>query len=439
MAPALLQSATMEHPKSRNLFAHAQTLIPGGVNSPVRAYRAVNRIPPFILRAKGCRIYDVDGHSYIDYVGSWGPMIVGHAHPQVVNALKRAVNHGTSYGAPTPLEVRLAEVLVRAVPSMAMVRLVSSGTEAVMSAIRLARAATKRDLLVKYDGGYHGHADSLLVKAGSGAATFGLPDSPGVPADLAKQTLTVSYNDLAATRRLIESHPGAVAAVIVEPIAGNMGVVPPEPGFLQGLRALTAEHGALLIFDEVITGFRASYGGAQALYGVCPDLTCLGKIIGGGLPVGAYGGRRDLMEQIAPSGPVYQAGTLSGNPLAVSAGLATLKLLAKPKVYETLEAKGAMLSAGLADAAKAAGVPAQINRAGSVLTVFFTSTPVRDYATAKTSDTARFARFFSSMLDAGIYLPPSQYEAWFLSLAHTEREIQRTLKAARAAFGNLTS
>ena len=429
----------MEHAKSDNLFAHALTLIPGGVNSPVRAYRAVNRTPPFILRAKGCRIYDVDGNSYIDYVGSWGPMIVGHAHPQVVNALKRAANHGTSYGAPTPIEVRLAEMLVRAVPSMAMVRLVNSGTEAVMSAIRLARAATTRDLIIKFDGGYHGHADSLLVKAGSGAATFGLPDSPGVPADLARQTLTAPYNDLAATRRLFEAHAGAIAAVIVEPIAGNMGVVPPEPGFLEGLRALTAEHGALLMFDEVISGFRAAYGGAQALYGVVPDLTCLGKIIGGGLPVGAYGGRRDLMELIAPAGPVYQAGTLSGNPLAVSAGIATLKLLAKPGVYDALEATGAALEAGLADAAKAAGVPVQINRAGSVLTVFFTPTRVRDYATAKTSDTARFARFFSAMLDAGIYLPPSQYEAWFLSLAHTEREIQRTITAGKAAFATLGS
>ncbi len=429
----------MEHAKSENLFAHAQTLIPGGVNSPVRAYRAVNRTPLFILRAKGCRIYDVDGNSYIDYVGSWGPMIVGHAHPQVVNALKRAANHGTSYGAPTPLEVRLAEMLVRAVPSMAMVRLVNSGTEAVMSAIRLARAATKRDLIIKFDGGYHGHADSLLVKAGSGAATFGLPDSPGVPVDLARQTLTAPYNDLAATRRLFEARAGAIAAVIVEPIAGNMGVVLPEPGFLEGLRTLTAEHGALLIFDEVISGFRAAYGGAQALYGVVPDLTCLGKIIGGGLPVGAYGGRRDLMEMIAPAGPVYQAGTLSGNPLAVSAGIATLKLLAKPGAYDTLEATGAALESGLADAAKAAGVPVRINRAGSVLTVFFTSTRVRDYATAKTSDTARFARFFSAMLDAGIYLPPSQYEAWFISLAHTEREIQRTIKAARAAFETLGS
>ena len=429
----------MEHAKSDNLFAHALTLIPGGVNSPVRAYRAVNRTPPFILRAKGCRIYDVDGNSYIDYVGSWGPMIVGHAHPQVVNALKRAANHGTSYGAPTPIEVRLAEMLVRAVPSMAMVRLVNSGTEAVMSAIRLARAATTRDLIIKFDGGYHGHADSLLVKAGSGAATFGLPDSPGVPSDLARQTLTAPYNDLAATRRLFEAHAGAIAAVIVEPIAGNMGVVPPEPGFLEGLRALTAEHGALLMFDEVISGFRAAYGGAQALYGVVPDLTCLGKIIGGGLPVGAYGGRRDLMELIAPAGPVYQAGTLSGNPLAVSAGIATLKLLAKPGVYDALEATGAVLESGLADAAKAAGVPVQINRAGSVLTVFFTPTRVRDFATAKTSDTARFARFFSAMLDAGIYLPPSQYEAWFVSLAHTEREIQRTIKAGKAAFATLGS
>ncbi|MEO5657329.1 MAG: glutamate-1-semialdehyde 2,1-aminomutase [Nitrospiria bacterium] len=424
----------MDHPKSRNLFSHAQTLIPGGVNSPVRAYRAVNRTPPFIHRAKGCRIYDVDGHAYIDYVGSWGPMIVGHAHLQVVNAIKRAANHGTSYGAPTPLEVRLAEVLTRAVPSMDMVRLVSSGTEAVMSAIRLARAATRRNLIVKCEGGYHGHADSLLVKAGSGVATLGLPDSPGVPAELAQHTLTVPYNDVPAMRRALETHRDAVAAVIVEPIAGNMGVVLPEPGYLSALRALATEHGALLIFDEVISGFRASYGGAQALYGISPDLTCLGKIIGGGLPVGAYGGRRDLMELIAPAGPVYQAGTLSGNPLAVSAGLATLKLLAKSGIYETLDAKGALLAAGLAEQAKAAGVPVQINRAGSVLTVFFTASPVRDYAGAKTSDTARFARFFSAMLDAGIYLPPSQFEAWFLSLAHTEREIARTVKAAGPAF-----
>lgn len=424
----------MSHQKSQNLFARAQALIPGGVNSPVRAFRSVGLTPPFILRAKGCRLYDVDGHSYIDYVGSWGPMIVGHAHQQVVNAIKRAANHGTSYGAPTPLEVRLAEMLVDAVPSIEMVRLVSSGTEAVMSAIRLARAATKRDVIIKFDGGYHGHADSLLVKAGSGVATFGLPDSPGVPGDLAKYTLTASYNDLAGVRRIFEANPNAVACVIVEPIAGNMGVVLPEPGFLQGLRDLTRQHGALLIFDEVISGFRASYGGAQAIYGVTPDLTCLGKIIGGGLPVGAYGGRRDLMAMVAPAGPVYQAGTLSGNPLAVSAGIATLKLLQKPKVYETLESRGAALAEGLASAAKSAGVPVQINRAGSVLTVFFTATPVRDYASAKTSDTARFARFFAAMLDAGVYLPPSQFEAWFLSLAHTDREVERTLKAAKAGF-----
>jgi glutamate-1-semialdehyde 2,1-aminomutase len=426
----------MSHQKSSNLFRHAQTLIPGGVNSPVRAFRSVGMTPPFILRAKGCRLYDVDGHSYIDYVGSWGPMIVGHAHQQVVNAIKRAANHGTSYGAPTPLEVRLAEMIVDAVPSIEMVRLVSSGTEAVMSAIRLARAATKRDNILKFDGGYHGHADSLLVKAGSGVATLGLPDSPGVPADLAKHTLTARYNDLDDVRRLLEAQPRSVAAVIVEPIAGNMGVVLPAPGFLEGLRNLTREHGALLIFDEVISGFRAAYGGAQARYNVTPDLTCLGKIIGGGLPVGAYGGRRDLMKLIAPAGPVYQAGTLSGNPLAVSAGIATLKLLQKPKVYEVLESRGAMLADGLADAAKAAGVPVQINRAGSVLTVFFTATQVRDYDTAKTSDTARFGRFFAAMLEAGVYLPPSQFEAWFISLAHTEREIARTIKAARAAFAS---
>jgi glutamate-1-semialdehyde 2,1-aminomutase len=424
----------MSHQKSSNLFKHAQTLIPGGVNSPVRAFRSVGMTPPFILRAKGCRLYDVDGHSYIDYVCSWGPMIVGHAHQQVVNAIKRAANHGTSYGAPTPLEVRLAEMIVDAVPSIEMVRLVSSGTEAVMSAIRLARAATKRDNILKFDGGYHGHADSLLVKAGSGVATLGLPDSPGVPEDLAKHTLTARYNDLADVRRLLTASPRSVAAVIVEPIAGNMGVVLPAPGFLEGLRDLTRDHGALLIFDEVISGFRASYGGAQARYNVTPDLTCLGKIIGGGLPVGAYGGRRDLMQLIAPAGPVYQAGTLSGNPLAVSAGIATLKLLQKSKVYDTLESRGAMLADGLESAAKAAGVPVQINRAGSVLTVFFTATQVRDYDTAKTSDTARFGRFFGAMLEAGVYLPPSQFEAWFLSLAHTEREIARTIKAARAAF-----
>jgi glutamate-1-semialdehyde 2,1-aminomutase len=424
----------MSHQKSQNLFTRAQTLIPGGVNSPVRAFRSVGMTPPFILRAKGCRVYDADGHSYIDYVGSWGPMIVGHAHKQVVNAIKRAANHGTSYGAPTPLEVRLAEMIVGAVPSIEMVRLVSSGTEAVMSAIRLARAATKRDGILKFDGGYHGHADSLLVKAGSGVATLGLPDSPGVPSDLAKHTVTARYNDLDDVRRLLNAAPQSVAAVIVEPIAGNMGVVPPVPGFLEGLRAATREDGALLIFDEVISGFRAAYGGAQARYGVTPDLTCLGKIIGGGLPVGAYGGRRDLMQMIAPAGPVYQAGTLSGNPLAVSAGIATLKLLQKSKVYEVLESRGASLAEGLATAAASAGVPVQINRAGSVLTVFFTATPVRDYATAKTSDTMRFGRFFSAMLEAGVYLPPSQFEAWFLSLAHTDREIERTIKAARAAF-----
>ncbi len=424
----------MSYQKSHNLFTRAQTLIPGGVNSPVRAFRSVGLTPPFILRAKGCRLYDVDGHSYIDYVGSWGPMIVGHAHQQVVNAIKRAANHGTSYGAPTPLEVRLAEMIVDAVPSIEMVRLVSSGTEAVMSAIRLARAATKRDGILKFDGGYHGHADSLLVKAGSGVATLGLPDSPGVPEDLARHTLTARYNDLDDVCRLLEAAPRSVAAVIVEPIAGNMGVVPPMPGFLDGLREVTRKHGTLLIFDEVISGFRAAYGGAQARYNVTPDLTCLGKIIGGGLPVGAYGGRRDLMQLIAPAGPVYQAGTLSGNPLAVSAGIATLKLLQKPKVYELLESRSAALADGLADAAKSAGVPVQINRAASVLTVFFTITPVRDYATAKTADTSRFARFFSAMLDAGVYLPPSQFEAWFLSLAHTEREIGRTIKAARAAF-----
>jgi glutamate-1-semialdehyde 2,1-aminomutase len=330
-------------------------------------------------------------------------------------------------------------MLVDAVPSLEMVRLVSSGTEAVMSAIRLARAATKRDNILKFDGGYHGHADSLLVKAGSGVATLGLPDSPGVPEDLARHTLTARYNDLDAVRRLLEAAPRSVAAVIVEPIAGNMGVVPPMPGFLEGLRELTREHGALLIFDEVISGFRAAYGGAQSLYGVLPDLTCLGKIIGGGLPVGAYGGRRNLMQMIAPAGPVYQAGTLSGNPLAVSAGIATLKLLQKPEVYEALETRSAALADGLADAAKTAGVPVQINRAGSVLTVFFTATTVRDYATAKTADTARFGRFFSGMLDAGVYLPPSQFEAWFVSLAHTGREIDRTLKAARTAFAGVSS
>lgn len=415
---------------SRSLFEAAQRVIPGGVNSPVRAFRAVGGSPFFVQRAAGSRIWDVDGRSYIDLLGSWGPLILGHAPPEVVEAITEAARGGTSYGAPTPREVEMAELLARAVPSIEMVRLVSSGTEAVMSAIRLARGFTGLEAIVKFDGCYHGHADSLLVKAGSGGATFSLPDSQGVPASLASLTITLPFNDIESVDAAFRRRGREIAAVVVEPVGGNMGVVPPAPGFLEGLRRLTTENGALLIFDEVITGFRVAYGGAQALYGVTSDLTCLGKIIGGGLPVGAYGGRRDLMERVAPLGPVYQAGTLSGNPLAVAAGLATLKRLADSAVYARLEASGRQLQEGIESAAHAAGVPVTVNRVGSMLTAFFTDGPVTDYASAKRSDAARYGKFFHAMLERGVFIAPSQFEAAFVSLAHSDADLDAISRAA---------
>jgi len=420
--------------RSKTLFEEAKRYIPGGVNSPVRAFKSVEMDPPFIKRGLGSKIFDEDGNEYIDYVGSWGPLILGHLHPEVVSALSDCLERGTSFGAPTDLEVELAKRIVDAVPSVEMVRMVNSGTEATMSALRLARGYTKRDRIVKFEGSYHGHADFLLIKAGSGALTLGVPTSPGVPASTAENTITAPYNDLDTLRKIFSQEGENIAAVIVEPVAGNMGVVPPLPGFLEGLREITREYGSLLIFDEVMTGFRVAYGGAQALYGVDPDLTCFGKVIGGGLPVGAYGGKRRIMEMVAPSGPVYQAGTLSGNPLAVTAGLATLNVLSRPGVYEQLEQTSARLARGLEEAAREAGAPVSFNRVGSMLCVFFTSKQVIDYGTASTSDTAAFTRFFKSMLDAGIYLAPSQFEAAFVSLAHTTEDIDRTVEAAKSAF-----
>jgi glutamate-1-semialdehyde 2,1-aminomutase len=420
--------------ESRRLLESAARMIPGGVNSPVRAFRAVGGDPLFIARGEGARVWDVDGRAYIDFVGSWGPLILGHAAPAVVEAVTEAARRGTSYGAPTALEVEMAEAVTAAYPSMEMVRRVSAGTEAAMSAIRVARGATGRDLLVKFDGCYHGHADSLLVKAGSGGATFGVPDSKGVPSALAELTLTLAFNDLDGVRDLFARRGDRIAAVIVEPVAGNMGVVPPAPGFLPGLRAVTHEHGALLIFDEVITGFRVAYGGAQELYGVRPDLTCLGKIIGGGLPVGAYGGSRRVMAEVSPLGGVYQAGTLSGNPLAVSAGLAALRALADRRAYARLETLGARVEQGLRDGARKAGVPLTVNRVGSMLTAFFCAGPVGDYASARAADTARYARFFQAMLARGVYLAPSQFEAAFVSLAHSEADLETAAHAAAEAF-----
>jgi len=420
--------------ESQRLLQAAERVIPAGVNSPVRAFRGVGGVPFFVARAEGGRVWDVDGRSYLDFVGSWGPLILGHAPPQVVEAVVAAARRGTSYGAPTPGEVEIAEAITAAYPSMEMVRLVSSGTEATMSAIRVARGATGRDLLVKFDGCYHGHADSLLVKAGSGGATFGVPDSAGVPGALARLTLTVPYNDLEAVRALFRSRGDDIAAVIVEPVAGNMGVVPPLAGFLEGLREVTTVAGSVLIFDEVITGFRVAFGGAQERYGVHPDLTCLGKIIGGGLPVGAYGGRRDLMERLAPLGPVYQAGTLSGNPLAVAAGLATLTALRAPDTYERLEALGVQLEQGLRRGADKAGITLTVNRVGSMLTGFFCPAPVTDYATARRADTARYARYFHAMLDRGVALAPSQFEAAFVSLAHAPADIAEAGRAAAEAL-----
>ncbi len=422
---------------SQQLFAEAQRYMPGGVNSPVRAFRSVGGQPLFIKRAKGSRLYDVDGNSFIDYVLSWGPMILGHAPAPVIKAIQRAAVNGTSYGAPTEQEVRLARMIREAIPSMQKVRLVSSGTEAVMSAIRVARAYTKRDAILKFEGCYHGHSDYLLAKAGSGLATLGIPDSPGVPADFTRHTITAPYNDIRTVTQLVKEHHRRLACIIVEPIAGNMGVVPPGQDFLPTLRHLTEQHGIVLIFDEVITGFRVHYGGAQTLYGVTPDLTCLGKIIGGGLPVGAYGGKQEIMDLIAPAGPVYQAGTLSGNPLAVTAGIETLTRLQARGVYQKLENLSAALAEGLQDAAKKAGVPLTQTRVGSMLGAFFTKGPVVDWATAKQSDTQRYATFFRRMLEKGVYFAPSQFEAAFLSTAHTEADIEKTVAAARAVLKSL--
>src|SRR3990172_6504751 len=423
--------------RSKRLFEEAKKHIPGGVNSPVRAVRSVGGDPLFIKKAKGSKIYDVDGKAYIDYVLSWGPMILGHAHPRVTAALKKAIADGTSYGAPTELEITLARLVKKAFPSIEMLRMVSSGTEATMSAIRAARGFTGRDKILKFDGGYHGHGNSLLVKAGSGVATFGLPDSPGVPADLAKLTLTIAYNDIAAVKDMVVREGRRIACIIVEPVAGNMGCVPPEPGFLQSLREVCDRYGIVLVFDEVMTGFRVAYGGAQQLYKIKPDLTCLGKVIGGGVPVGAFGGKLDIMQKIAPIGPIYQAGTLSGNPLAMTAGIETLKALSKPGVYKALEKKAADLEQGLRAAAEEAGVPVTLNRVGSMFTAFFTDQKVTDFASAKKSNTEKFGRFFRSMLSNGVNLAPSQFEAAFMSLAHPRADIGKTVEAARKSLKGL--
>ena len=426
----------MSTKRSFRLFERARQILPGGVDSPVRAFKSVGATPLFIRRASGARIEDIDGNRYIDYVMSWGPLIHGHAPRGLIAALAAAAKNGTSFGAPSPLEVELGERVRALMPSIERVRFVSSGTEAAMSALRVARAATGRDRIVKFEGCYHGHADAFLVGAGSGALTLGTPTSPGVTRGTSADTLVASYNDLESVRRLFDGHRDQIAAVIVEPIAGNIGVVPPADGFLSGLREITSGAGALLIFDEVISGFRAASGGAQALAGVRPDLTCLGKIIGGGLPVGAYGGRADLMELVSPAGPVYQAGTLSGNPLAMTAGLWCLKNLS-PKLYRSLAALGARLAAGLADAAREHGVALQVNAFGSILTPFFTGRPVRDFASATSASAEHYARFFRGMLDRGVYPPPSQFEAWFLSAAHTAKDIDATIRAARAAMRDL--
>jgi glutamate-1-semialdehyde 2,1-aminomutase len=423
--------------RSKELLAAARKVIPGGVDSPVRAFRAVGGQPPFIARGEGAFLWDEDGNRYVDYVLSWGPLILGHAHPAVVEALVAATHKGTSYGAPTALETRLAEMVIDLVPSVEMVRFVNSGTEATMSALRLARAYTGRHKIIKFEGCYHGHSDMLLVQAGSGVATLGLPDSPGVPPGAAQDTLTAPFNDLSAVERLFDQFPEGIAAVIVEPVAGNMGVIPPADGFLAGLRRVTQTHGALLIFDEVMTGFRVALGGAQELYGVDPDLTTLGKVIGGGLPVGAYAGKRAIMETVAPAGPMYQAGTLSGNPLAMTAGLVTLQELRKPGVFDNIIAQTERLCQGIGQAAVEAGIPIYQTQAGTMFCTFFTEGPVIDYASAKTSDTTAFGRFFQAMLEAGVYLAPSQFEAGFASTAHTSDVIDATVEAARRAFGRV--
>ena len=418
----------MNHSKSQELFRRAQEIIPGGVNSPVRAFKSVGGQPVFVARGQGSHIFDVDGNEYIDYVGSWGPLLLGHRHPEILAALAETLEIGTSFGAPTEREIELAEAIIRAVPSIEMVRLVNSGTEATMSAIRVARGFTERDLVVKFEGCYHGHVDSLLVKAGSGVATLGIADTQGVPKAFCDTTIALPYNSVEAVEQAFRAHGNRIAAIIVEPVVGNMGCVPPLPGYLEALRRITERFGALLIFDEVMTGFRVAYGGAQQRYGIRPDLTTLGKVIGGGLPVGAYGGRKDIMSKVAPVGPVYQAGTLSGNPLAVAAGLAMLRHLeAHPEIYDQLEARSARLCA-------AAPAGLTVNRVGAMFTFFFTDGPVTDWESAKRCDTAKFGRFFQGMLERGIYLAPSQFEAAFLSAAHTEEDIDRTIAAARDAL-----
>lgn len=428
----------MQHARSGELFKAAQMVIPGGVNSPVRAFKSVGADPLFIAKASGCRIHDEDGNIFIDYVGSWGPMILGHCHPAVIAAVKQCMESGSSFGAPTEREVILAQMVIDAVPSIEMVRMVSSGTEATMSAIRLARGYTGRDKILKFSGCYHGHADALLVKAGSGAATFGVPDSPGVPADFARHTLTAEYNSLMSVKALVAENKDQIACIIIEPVAGNMGTVPPQPGFLEGLRQLCTDEGIILIFDEVMSGFRVAYGGAQSLYGITPDMTTLGKIIGGGLPVGAFGGKKEIMEKLSPSGGVYQAGTLSGNPLAMTAGIETLKLLQQPGFYQQLEEKSRLLTEGIAKAAADAGYPLYSTRVGSMFCAFFSASPVTDWTSASNCDTKTFARYFKAMLNEGIYLAPSQFETAFVSAAHGEHEIEATVAAARKCFKLLT-
>ena len=423
--------------KSAEAFEEAKKVIPGGVNSPVRAFKSVGLTPLYIDHAKGSKVYDIDGNEFIDYVGSWGPLILGHVHPEVIAQIQDYAEKGTSFGAPTLIETEMARIVTERVPSVDIVRMVNSGTEATMSALRLARGYTKRNKIVKFEGSYHGHADSLLIKAGSGVATLGLPDSPGVPESVAVNTITVPYNDLDTLKEVFHTFGEDIAAVIVEPIAGNMGVVPPLPGFLQGLRDITEKYGSLLIFDEVMTGFRVHLNCAQGLFGITPDLTCLGKVIGGGLPVGAYGGKREIMERIAPSGPIYQAGTLSGNPLAMIAGYTTLRLLGEPGVYEELERKSSKLEEGFAQNAREAGIPCTINRVGSMVCPFFTDQRVINYETAKTSDLNRFTSYFARMLDYGVSAAPSQFEGMFVSLAHTDEDIDATIEANRQALKRL--
>lgn len=427
----------MKTTRSEALFNEAALLIPGGVNSPVRACGSVGGSPLFIEKAQGSRITDVDGNTYIDYVGSWGPMILGHRHPAVVEALTVALSSGTSFGAPTALENKLSKLVIEAVPSVEKVRMVNSGTEAAMSAVRLARGYTGRDIIIKFDGCYHGHADTLLVAAGSGVATLGIPGSPGIPESVIIHTLSITYNDIEGVKRVMEEKGDRVAAIIVEPVAGNMGMVQPVPGFLETLRALCTEHGSVLIFDEVMTGFRVARGSAQGLFGITPDLTCFGKIIGGGLPVGAYGGRREIMDHIAPVGPVYQAGTLSGNPLAMAAGIATLEEIKKPGFYETLDARTEKLVTGLREAAKNAGIDFTSNHVGSMAGMFFTKLDVTNFDQAKTSDLVRFSKFYNGMRNRGIYLAPSQFEALFVSFAHSDQDIDDTLAAASEVMAEL--